>query len=138
MSEKENPIILIADDDPSCLIILTEFLKSTGLQIITATDGVLAFEEAIKNINIHLVIMDIRMPKMDGLEAVRQIKKHRPTLPVIIYTALNDPDYKFLFKKLNCHDFLLKPVPPQLILDTVSKYIQFQTDEYGTGEYYLS
>ena len=115
MSETENPAILIADDDPSCLLILREFLKPTGVKIITVTDGEKAFEEAVRNISIHLVIMDIRMPKMDGLEAVRLIKKYRPGLPIIIYTALNDPEYKFLFKKMNCHEFLLKPLP-RLIL----------------------
>lgn len=138
MPEKENLAVLIADDDLSCLIILKEFLKSTGLQIITVTNGVLAFEEAVKNLNIHLVIMDIRMPEMDGMEAVQLIRKYRPTLPIIIYTALNDPEYKFLFKKMNCHDFLLKPLPPQVIIDTVLKYFHVQNDEYETGKYHLS
>ncbi len=138
MPEKENQAILIADDDSSCILILKEFLKSTGLQIITATNGVTACEEAIKNQDIHLVIMDIRMPEMDGLEAVRLIKIQRPALPIIIYTALNDPDYKFLFRKMNCPDFLLKPLPPHVIIDTISKYIHFQTNEFETGEYYLS
>jgi len=138
MPEMENLAVLIADDDPSCLIILKEFLKSTGLQIITVTNGVLAFEEAVRNLNIHLVIMDIRMPEMDGMEAVQLIRKYRPTLPIIIYTALNDPEYKFLFKKMNCRDFLLKPLPPQVIIDTVLKYFHIQTNEHETGNYYLS
>lgn len=138
MPEKEKPVILIADDDPSCLLLLKEFLKSTGLQIITATDGSSAFDEAVRNLSIQLVIMDIRMPEMDGLEAVRLIRKYRPDLPIIIYTALNDPEYKFLFKKMNCHDFLLKPLPPQAIIDTISKYIPLQTDDYKPGKYYLS
>ena len=138
MPEKENPAILIADDDPSCLLILREFLKPTGTEIITVTDGEMAFKEAVRNTNIHLVIMDIRMPKMDGLESVRLIKKYRPDLPVIVYTALNNPEYKFLFKKMNVHDFLLKPLPPRIIINTISKYIHLQTDEYKPGKYYLS
>jgi len=137
MSDTEIPVILIADDDPSCLLILQEFLKPTGAQFITVTDGVRAFEESVRNTMVKLVIMDIRMPKMDGLESVRLIRKYRPDLPVIIITALNDPEYKFLFKKLNCNDFILKPISPHSIIDTVSKYLDFQTDKYGTDRFYL-
>jgi CheY-like chemotaxis protein len=138
MADTENQVILIADDDPSSLLILREFLKPTGAKIITATNGVIAFEEAVKNTCIRLLIIDIRMPVMDGLEAVRLIRKYRPDLPVIVYTAVNDPEYKFLFKKLNCHDFLLKPIVHMEVLNTVSKYIDFEAGKYSTGKYFLS
>lgn len=138
MPDTENPVILIADDDPSGLLILQEFLKPTGVEIITVTDGVMAFEESVKNTSIRLAIIDIRMPKMDGLEAVRLIRKYRSDLPVIIYTAVNDPEYKFLFKKLNCNDFLLKPVTPQAVINTVSKYLDLQIDKYDNGRYLFS
>ncbi len=138
MPDTENPVILIADDDPSGLLILQEFLKPSGIEIITVTDGVMAFEESVKNTFIQLAIIDIRMPKMDGLEAVRLIRKYRPDLPVIIYTAVNDPEYKFLFKKLNCNDFLLKPVTPQVVINTVSKYLDLQIDKYDNGKYLFS
>jgi two-component system response regulator AtoC len=138
MPDTENPVILIADDDPSGLLILQEFLKPSGVEIITVTDGVMAFEESVKNTSIQLAIIDIRMPKMDGLEAVRLIRKYRSDLPVIIYTAVNDPEYKFLFKKLNCNDFLVKPVTPQEVINTVSKYLDLQVDKYSNGRYFLS
>jgi CheY-like chemotaxis protein len=138
MPDTENPVILIADDDPSGLLILQEFLKPSGAEIITVTDGVMAFEESVKNTSIKLAIIDIRMPKMDGLEAVRLIRKYRSDLPVIIYTAVNDPEYKFLFKKLNCNDFLVKPVTPQEVINTVSKYLDLQVDKYSNGRYFLS
>jgi CheY-like chemotaxis protein len=67
--------------------------------------------------------MDIRMPEMSGLEATRLIRKYRKDLPIVVYSALNQPEYKHLMKKLNCEDFLLKPVHPNIILDTLSKYL---------------
>ena len=138
MPNTENPVILIADDDLSGRIILQEFLKPSGAEIITVTDGVMAFEESVKNTSIQLAIIDIRMPKMDGLEAVRLIRKYRPDLPVIIYTAVNDPEYKFLFKKLNCNDFLLKPVTPQMVINTVSKYFNLHINKYDNGRFFYN
>jgi CheY-like chemotaxis protein len=79
----EKPIILIADDDPSCQLLLTEFLKSLNVATKIVSNGAEAFDECVGNLYVQLVIMDIRMPVMDGLESVRLIRKYRPDLPVI-------------------------------------------------------
>lgn len=115
--------ILIADDDYTAHILLEGILKPTGVKIYSVYDGTEAFAACIEHPDIHLIIMDIRMPEMSGLEATRLIRKYRKNLPIVVYSALNQPEYKHLMKKLNCEDFLLKPVHPNIILDTLSKYL---------------
>jgi CheY-like chemotaxis protein len=133
MSIPERPIILIADDDPSCQLLLTEFLKPLEVRIAIVSDGAQAFEECVGNLDIQIVIMDIRMPVMDGLESVRLIRKYRPDLPVIIYTALNSPEYKYFFRKLNCNDYFVKPVSPRMVVEAVAKYLNICTDIYSAN-----
>jgi two-component system cell cycle response regulator DivK len=131
MSLQTIPIILIAEDNPSCQLLLTEFLKPLEVRTIFVSNGAQAFEECVGNLDIKVVIMDIRMPVMDGLEAVRLIRKYRPDLPVIIYTALNSQEYRYFFKKLNCNDFFVKPVSPRIVVETVAKYLNIRTDIYS-------
>ncbi len=133
MSIPEMPIILIADDDPSCQLLLTEFLKPLEVRTVIVSDGTQAFEECVGNLDIQIVIMDIRMPVMDGLESVRLIRKYRPDLPVIIYTALNSQEYKYFFRKLNCNDYFVKPVSPRIVIEAVAKYLNICTDIYSAN-----
>ncbi len=115
--------ILIADDDVSAHVPLEGILRPTGVKTYSVYDGTEAFTACIEHPDIQLIIMDIRMPEMSGLEATRLIRKYRKDLPIVVYSALNQPEYKHLMKKLNCEDFLLKPVHPNIILDTLSKYL---------------
>ena len=71
--------------------------------------------------------------EMSGLEATRMIRKYQKTLPIVVYSALHQSEYKHLMKKLNCEDFLIKPVHPDLILSTLSKYLDPYT---GVKSYY--
>jgi len=128
-----NRSILIADDDASTHILLKGILKPTGVGIHSAFNGTEAFSAIIEHPDIELVIMDIRMPEMSGLEATRMIRKYQKTLPIVVYSALHQSEYKHLMKKLNCEDFLEKPVHPDLILSTLSKYLDPYT---GVKSYY--
>lgn len=132
MSLPEKPVILIADDDPSCQLLLSEFFKPLEIKTISVSNGAEAFEECVGNLNVQLVIMDIRMPVMDGLESVRLIRKYRPELPVIVYTALNSQEHRYFFKKLNCNDYFVKPLSPRIIIDAAAKYLDIRSDIYST------
>lgn len=123
MSDWKNRSILIADDDPSAHALLEAILKPTGLHIYSVFDGDEAFSACIEHPDIQLIIMDIRMPVMNGVEATRLIRKYRADLPIIAYSALNQPEYKHLMKKLNCGEFLVKPVHKEDILAALSKYL---------------
>jgi CheY-like chemotaxis protein len=133
MALSEKPVILIADDDLPCQFLLSEFLKPLDVETICVSNGETAFEQCVANLNIKLVIMDIRMPVMDGLESVRLIRKYRPELPVIVYTALNSQEHRYFFRKLNCNDYFVKPMSPRVIIEAVSKYLNISTDVYTSN-----
>ena len=132
-----NRSILIADDDTSAHVLLNGILKPTGLKIYSVYDGTEAFAACIEHPEIQLIIMDIRMPEMSGLEATRLIRKYRKNLPIVVYSALNQPEYKHLMKKLNCEEFLLKPVHPHIILSTLSRYLDPQPRVSSASDIFL-
>jgi len=136
--EWKNRSILIADDDVSAHLLLNEILKPTGIKIYSAYNGSEAFTACIEYPDIQLIIMDIRMPEMNGLEATRLIRKYRQELPIITYSALNQPEYKHLMRKMNCEEFLLKPVLPEIILATLSKYLDGRPTVSSTQDIFLS
>ena len=134
----KNRSILIADDDVSAHALLAAILKPTGINIYSAYDGTEAFAACIEYPDIQLIIMDIRMPEMNGVEATRLIRKYRADLPIIAYSALNQPEYKHLMRKMNCEEFLLKPVHPDIILATLSKYLDPQPRVPSSLDIFLS
>jgi CheY-like chemotaxis protein len=133
-----NRSILIADDDISAHLLLNGILKPTGIKIYSAYDGSEAFAACIEHPEIQLIIMDIRMPEMNGIEATMLIRKYRQNLPIIAYSALIQPEYKHLMKKMNCEEFLLKPVHPGIILATLSKYLDPQPAVHSNTDIFLS
>jgi CheY-like chemotaxis protein len=138
MPDWKNRSILIADDDVSVHTLLGEILKPTGIKIYSSYDGAQAFAACIEHPDIQLIIMDIRMPEMNGIECTRLIRKYRSELPVIAYSALNQPEYRHLMKKMNCNEFLLKPVSPDTILSTISKYLDPMPTVPSTPGIFLS
>ena len=138
MPDWKNRSILITDDDVTVHTLLGEILKPTGIKIFSAYDGSEAFAACIEHPDIQLIIMDIRMPEMNGVECTRLIRKYRSDLPVIAYSALNQPEYRHLMKKMNCDEFLLKPVHPDTILSTLSKYLDPQPTVPSTPGIFLS
>lgn len=113
--------ILIAEDNDSNFILMSYLLKKQ-YNIIRAINGVKAVECA-KNGGIDIILMDIKMPEMDGLEATRIIKKSMPDMPIIALTANafeSDRDQAF---EAGCDDFLPKPVNAEVCLATIAKYI---------------
>jgi CheY-like chemotaxis protein len=138
MPDWKNRSILIADDDTSAHILLSGILKPTGIKIYSAYDGSEAFAACIEYPEIQLIIMDIRMPQMNGIEATRLIRKYRPGLPIIAYSAMNHPEYRHLMKKMNCEEFLLKPVHPDVVMATLSKYLDQQPTVPSSLDIFLS
>lgn len=103
--------ILVVDDEPSVIEIVTFFLEKHGYQVLSASNG----QEALERIRVDdpdVVIMDINMPEMDGIEACRRIKRSPKTrfLPVILVTARGDTETRIQGKDAGADDFLDKPV----------------------------
>ena len=113
--------ILVAEDNDSNYILMTYILKK-HYEYERARNGQEAVE-MVKNGQFDLVLMDIKMPVMDGLEATKQIKEINRDLPIIAVTAnAFDSDRQLAFDA-GCDDFLSKPISSDVCLSTISKII---------------
>ena len=113
--------ILVAEDNDSNFILMTYILKRS-YQYLRAKNGQEAVEMADKG-GIDLILMDIKMPVMDGLEATEKIKEAHPELPIIALTANAFDSDRQLALKAGCNDFLSKPVSSEKCLKTIAKYL---------------
>ncbi len=103
--DKKN--ILIVDDDPAILRLLSTNLKARSYEVITATDGEESLE-AVQRDFVDLIILDLMMPKVDGVEVVRRIREWSD-VPIIILSARGDENDKVKCLELGADDYLTKP-----------------------------
>ena len=101
--------ILIVDDDPGHLVSVKTIVRSWGYAVETADDGGVAVE-MVKSEPVDLILMDVRMAKMSGIEALTQIKVYNPTIPVIIMTAYSSVNSAIEAIKSGAYDYLIKPL----------------------------
>ncbi|UCH13614.1 MAG: PAS domain S-box protein [Bacteroidales bacterium] len=118
-----NKTILIVEDDLMGCEYLKEIMEPTNVKILLVENGLEAINKVKSNKNINLVLMDLRIPKMDGYTATSEIKKLNPELPVIAQTANALPEDKIRAEKAGCEDFITKPIKRLEFLSTVNKYI---------------
>jgi len=115
--KKKDAKILIADDLKDMRMVLSTLLKREGYNTITADNGSTAVELARKELP-DAVIMDIKMPVMDGIEALKQIKKFSQTIPVILMTAYGEVETAVEAVKLGAYDYIVKPFDNEKIIIT--------------------
>ena len=101
--------ILIVDDDPGHLTTLKTIIRSWGYVVETADDGDKAVERVTTD-PFDLVLMDVRMTRMGGIEALEQIKSYNPSIPVIIMTAYSSVESAVDALKAGAYDYLIKPL----------------------------
>jgi len=119
MSEQTHKI-LIVDDEQNMRVALFEALSRNGHEVAVAENGGMALEMIVRQPP-ELVITDIKMPGMDGLELLRQVKALRPELPVVIMTGFATVDTAVEAMKQGAFDYLLKPFPVEVIEETVAR-----------------
>ncbi|OGQ97899.1 MAG: hypothetical protein A2505_05205 [Deltaproteobacteria bacterium RIFOXYD12_FULL_55_16] len=110
--------ILVVDDQPTVVYSLKRLLQMEGYQIITAENGKEAIELAARH-KPDLVIMDVRMPGLDGLDALARIKTDQPQTQVIMMTAYSTIDKAIAAMKLGAFDYLAKPFDNKELLSRV-------------------
>ena len=116
-------VILVAEDDDISFALL-QVLLSNNNKLIRAKNG----EEVVKafkaNPEIDLILMDLKMPVMDGYEATREIRKLDSDIPIIAQTAyaLSGDDNKAL--SAGCNDYVSKPIKKEKLIEKVEKYLQ--------------
>jgi PAS domain S-box-containing protein len=113
--------VLIAEDDDNNFFLMKELLADLNIDIIRASNGVEAVEAFNSSQNIDLVLMDIKMPIMDGYEATRQILQKRPDMKIIAQTAYVDDEVKAI--KSGCAGFISKPFVKNRFVSLVKEYL---------------
>jgi two-component system, cell cycle response regulator DivK len=115
--------ILIAEDEEVNRYFFEKALKKTQANLFFVRDGKEAIEMIQENTEIDLVLMDVRLPRMDGIEATARIKEINPEMPIIIQTANALPSVYESAKKSGCNEFITKPINIDVLLIILHKYL---------------
>jgi len=124
-SEGEAPLILVAEDDKKTLKLVGQVIQHGGYRAALATHGVSAVK-LLKSARPDLILLDLRMPKMDGFQLLELLKKY-PTsadIPVVVLTgstALTDIDRAL---SLGVQDYLIKPISPRRLLAKINELLR--------------
>lgn len=116
-----KPILVIEDDEASAYY-LEEVMGAIGIPVLTATTAAEA-ETIITKEDVCLILMDIRLPDMDGYELTRQLRNQGLKIPIIAQTAFVLPNDREMALSCGCNDYLPKPLRKEYILDMLKKYL---------------
>ncbi len=101
--------VLVVDDEPDAVELLREFLLGKGYEVLTASDGEEALHK-LKEERPHLILLDVRMPKMSGLEVLKQIREIDHEAGVIMVTAVHDEETGRQALRIGAFDYITKPL----------------------------
>ena len=115
--------ILIAEDEDSNYRYIEKLLSKVGFNLLRAKNGYEAVEFARAYDDIDLILMDIKMPVKNGVEATREIRLFKPNLPIIATTAFAIPGDREVFLKAGCDDYIPKPLKSDILIEMVNKFV---------------
>ncbi|TRX37333.1 response regulator [Flavobacterium sp. ZT3R18] len=121
---EEEGTILIAEDDNINFLLFQKVMKAKNYKIIRALNGQEAVDICLSNPNIDLVLMDIKMPLMNGFEALKKIQPIRPDLPIIAQTAFSTNEDKELIFKAGFYDYISKPINRGQLFEMIDHFFQ--------------
>ncbi len=116
--------ILIVDDEYMNYLLFEAILEETSSTVIHAINGAVAIEECQKNTKIDLVLMDIKMPVVNGYEALKIIKKVRNNLPIIAQTAYTASEDYYKCLEAGFDDYIPKPIEREHLLYKLSTFFE--------------
>lgn len=117
--------ILIADDEPKMVRVLTDFLSASGFQILQAFDGEDALDQYYKhNAEIDLVLLDVMMPKADGFQVLKEIRESQSLTPVMMLTAREGEYDQIKGLELGADDYMLKSFSPTILLARIETMLR--------------
>ncbi|MBI2116828.1 MAG: response regulator [candidate division NC10 bacterium] len=106
--------VLVVDDEPDAVELLQEFLTAKGYDVLTASDG----EEALRQVKEHrphLILLDVRMPKLNGMEVLKRVREIDHEVGVIMVTAVNEEETGREALKMGAFDYITKPLDLQYL-----------------------
>ena len=119
-----NLKILVADDDNTSSLLLNEMLRAHTNQILNAKNGNEAIDICKNNKDIDLVLMDLKMPKLNGYKATKKIRQFNKDIVIIAQTAFSMKDDKELALKAGCNDYVAKPINEETLIEIIEKYLK--------------
>lgn len=121
--QKDDVTLLIAEDEKNNMMYLEEVFSRTNYTLVQVENGQEAVDACANNSAIDIVLMDVKMPIMNGLDATEIIKESRPNLPVIALSAFAmESDIKYAISK-GCDSYISKPINRKLLLKTIVEYV---------------
>ncbi|MFW6043981.1 MAG: response regulator [Marinilabiliaceae bacterium] len=117
-----DKVILVVEDVDTNKIFFDAALRRTSAKILWAKDGQQAIDLFNEN-KVDLVLMDLQLPVLDGYTATKEIKKVNPDVPVIAQTAHVMSGEREKCMEAGCDDYLAKPIRLQVLIDTLSKFL---------------
>jgi len=117
-----DKLILVAEDEPTNYLFIKKALENTHINLIWAKNGLETYEIFKQNGKVDLILMDIRMPLMDGYEATKKIKQLNKDIPIIAQTAYAFEYEKEEILKAGCNDYISKPFSIRELISVIEKY----------------
>lgn len=115
---------LLVDDNKDVLVYLNRVLIDTGIKILTARSGVEALEIVKSVLDLDVILLDMQMPGMNGIDATKEIRKLHKNLPIIAQTAFIFEDDKDIILEAGCDACLIKPIRKDHLLTVMSSFIK--------------
>lgn len=127
--------ILIVEDEPAMVAGLRDNFEYEGYEVISAVDGVAGLERALAD-NPDLVVLDVMMPRMSGLDVCKQLKTTRPALPIIMLTARGQEIDKVVGLELGADDYVTKPFSIRELMARVKAVLRRAAPQAPAAEVY--
>lgn len=118
----EEKVVVIAEDEQINFLFLKAVLKPTKASIIWTKTGRETIDVCLSN-DVDIVLMDIKMPDLNGLEATIEIKKKKPNIPIVAQTAYAMEEDEEASVKAGCDDYISKPIIPENLLSIMTKHL---------------
>jgi len=118
--------ILVVDDQESMRHILSEMLKEKGHTVTVAEDGIIAFD-LLKKDSFNLIVADVNMPRLDGLEFLKKIKTEKPDTRVVFVTGMLEETVRIGSENLGLDGLILKPFNKTAAMEVIEKALSRQT-----------
>ena len=118
--------ILVVDDEDEVREVLRLHLEGEGYNILEAENGEVAINVLRSEdnmINVGIILCDIRMPKVNGVECIDFLRKEAPGIPIVVVTGYPDTEMATAFMKKGVKEYLVKPVEKEKLLDVVSRLV---------------
>lgn len=119
----EDKTVVIAEDEQINFLFLKAVLKPTKAKIIWTKSGRETIDVCLNN-HVDIVLMDIKMPDLNGLEATVEIRKQKPNLPIIAQTAYAMEEDEDASIKAGCNDYISKPIRPENLLSIMANHLE--------------